>query len=595
MSTAPLAASAAPSPVSGPTTGGTIVSDLLPQERFTSVSGGFNFTAAAASDGRIYAWGDNQSGQLGRGTISGVAGMAPVRTPAGVTFTEVYSGIEFAFGIGSDGKTYGWGTNDYGQLGDGTTTSTSTPVSVATPPGVAFTRLSVGHTHVLALGSDGNTYAWGANPEGTLGDGTLVSRLTPVRVLVPEGLTFTSIAAGAYHSVALASDGALYSWGWNNFGQLGDGGVAIRRDVPARVDTPAGLTFTSVSSGIQSTVALATDGTVYGWGDNGYGQLGDGSTTNRATPVQAQLPAGSVVTELGMGGYHTAILTADGSMWAWGDNRAGQLGDGLERTGTAVPIRVLVPEGVEFATISLTTDASTALGSDGNVYTWGTGGYGLPVFVPNAPPTLVPGGATTVTEVTFGGTPGTDLTYDGTRWTAQTPPGECGPVNVIVSYTQLGQDYSFTFPNRFTYGSAATIVAQPASATITPGGTFATSISVEGDTTPTIQWQIQNGSTWEDLVGETEGSLTTTPERTSSYRAVVSNCLGSVTSETAEATVQAVAPGSGSTPTSQPTSAHLAATGIEVSPVLIAGAGLLALGLAVSAASLIRRSTRLRR
>src|SRR5690606_37509516 len=137
--------------------------------------------------------------------------------------TSISGGSAHSVALGSDGNAYAWGSNTFGQLGDGTNTSSNTPVQVQAPAGDTFTSISAGENHSVALGSDGNAYAWGRNTFGQLGDGTNTSSNTPVQVQAPAGVPSTSISAGSTHSVALGSDGNAYAWGRNIYGQLGDG------------------------------------------------------------------------------------------------------------------------------------------------------------------------------------------------------------------------------------------------------------------------------------------------------------------------------------------------------------------------------------
>ncbi len=212
--------------------------------------------------------------------------------PAGVTFTSVTASSYYSLALGSDGKAYAWGANGSGQLGIGTNTGSSVPVAVTMPAGVTFTSVTAGNIHSLALGSDGKTYAWGDNSLGQLGDGTTWYRYVPVAVTMPPGVTFTSVTGGYQSSVALGSDGKAYGWGANYYGQLGNGSTT-NSSVPVAVTMPPGVTFTSVSASIGTySVALGSDGKTYAWGSNGSGQLGNGTTTNSSIPVAVTMPPG---------------------------------------------------------------------------------------------------------------------------------------------------------------------------------------------------------------------------------------------------------------------------------------------------------------
>ncbi|WP_033505034.1 hypothetical protein, partial [Bifidobacterium actinocoloniiforme] len=176
-------------------------------------------------------------------------------------------------------NTYAWGYNNEGELGDGTNTQRSLPVRVNTPTGVTFTQINAGKYHSLAIGSDGNTYAWGDNGSGELGDDSKINRSTPVPVHAPSGVTFTQISAGGAHSLAIGSDGNTYAWGDNSFGQMGTG--TSSSTLPKRVSAPAGVTFTQINAGWNHSLAIGSNRNTYAWGANWYYQLGDDSKINR--------------------------------------------------------------------------------------------------------------------------------------------------------------------------------------------------------------------------------------------------------------------------------------------------------------------------
>ncbi|MFN5677972.1 MAG: RCC1 domain-containing protein, partial [Roseiflexaceae bacterium] len=256
-----------------------------PWGTFTQISAGGSHTCALTSLGAAYCWGWNTNGQLGDGTTTDRSAPVAVSMPTGVTFTQIDAGQAYTCALTSAGIAYCWGKNSVGQLGDGTTTDRSIPMAVSMPAGVTFASISAGYTHTCALTSAGAAYCWGANGFGQLGDGTTTDSSTPVAVSMPSSVTFTSITAGKEYTCALTSAGAAYCWGKNNFGQLGDGTYTDKRSTPVAVSMPAGVTFASISVGYEHTCALTSAGAAYCWGANGFGQLGDGTTTDRNTPV----------------------------------------------------------------------------------------------------------------------------------------------------------------------------------------------------------------------------------------------------------------------------------------------------------------------
>jgi alpha-tubulin suppressor-like RCC1 family protein len=248
-----------------------LMSSVLPGTRLAS-------PVLAGSGGTLYAWGTNYYGERGIAFTADSAASLPVLLPAGVTATAIAAGDYFSLALGSDGNVYAWGDNGVGQLGNGSTVSSPVPVRVLLPAGVRAIAVAAGPWHSLALGSDGTLYAWGNNLHGQLGNGSTVESNVPVRVQLPVGVTATAIASGGGHSLAIGSDGALYAWGYNYYGQLGIGsteGSDVPAPAPARVQLPAGVAAVAIAAGQDKSLALGSDGALYAWGDNGFGQLGN--------------------------------------------------------------------------------------------------------------------------------------------------------------------------------------------------------------------------------------------------------------------------------------------------------------------------------
>jgi hypothetical protein len=215
---------------------------------------------------------------------------------SGKTITAVTAGQFHSVALSSEGNIYAWGSNNHGQLGDNSTTGSKIPVAVDMS-GVLYsktiTAVTAGIIHTVALASDGSVYSWGSNTNyGQLGNNSTTNSWVPVAVDVNgvlSGKTITAIAGGGYHTVALASDGSIYTWGNNSSGQLGNNSTT-NSSVPVAVDMSGvllGKTIIAVAAGGYHSVALASDGSVYTWGYNDYGQLGNNSATNSSVPVQA--------------------------------------------------------------------------------------------------------------------------------------------------------------------------------------------------------------------------------------------------------------------------------------------------------------------
>jgi alpha-tubulin suppressor-like RCC1 family protein len=304
----------------------------------------------------------------------------PVRVslPSGVTPTAIAAGYESGYAIGSDSDLYAWGANSDGELGDGTTTSSDAPVQVSLPSGVTARAIASGNSTAYAIGSDGKLYAWGVNSNGELGDGTTTSSDTPVQVSLPTGVTPTAIAGGYYSGYAIGSDGKLYSWGENTYGELGDG-TTTGSDTPVQVSLPTGVRAKALAGGSNTGYAIGSDGKLYAWGFNGDGELGDGSTTGpdicdnvnpcSTAPGQVSLPTGVTATAIAGGLQDGYAIGSDGKLYAWGDNSFGELGDGTDNGAecadgvgfcSTAPVLVLLPSGTTPLALGSMTSSQSA-------------------------------------------------------------------------------------------------------------------------------------------------------------------------------------------------------------------------------------------
>ncbi|MQY14334.1 hypothetical protein SRB5_44980 [Streptomyces sp. RB5] len=311
--------------------------------RLTAIEAGTYFGLGLTSEGKVLAWGQNNAGQLGDGTMTDHRTPMPVDLPADATIVAIAAGSMHGLALASDGRLFAWGNNDRGQLGDGSVINRLTPVEVDLPPGTTVTQLAAGLSHTLALTSVGEVLAWGGNDRGQLGDGTVTEHHVPTPVDLASGITVTEIAAGDIHSLAVTSEGEALAWGYNAGGQLGDGSATDRR-VPTPVHLPSGTVVTGIAGGSSHSLAVTSTGDVLTWGYNLYGQLGDDSTANQFLPVQALLPPGVTATAVGAGMFHSLARTSDGRLLAWGENFYGGLGDGTY-VQSGVPVWVDLPAG----------------------------------------------------------------------------------------------------------------------------------------------------------------------------------------------------------------------------------------------------------
>jgi alpha-tubulin suppressor-like RCC1 family protein len=295
----------------------------LGSDTWIAASAGASHTLAIRSDGTLFTWGNNSSGQLGQGNTTYLSSPVQVGTSS---WTAVSAGDAHSMAIRSDGGLFTWGNNGSGRLGDGTATSRSSPVQIGTS---SWTAISAGGTHSLALRSDGSLFAWGINTSGQLGQGNTTVRSSPVQIGTDS---WTAIAAGGSHNVAIRSDGALFAWGNNGTGRLGDG-TTTSRSSPVQVGADS---WTLVTAGNQHTAGITKNSILYAWGRNNYGQLGLNDLVDTSSP--AQVGTGSW-TAVEAGTWHTVGVRSTGALYAWGYNYDGQLGDGTVDTRSS-PVQI---------------------------------------------------------------------------------------------------------------------------------------------------------------------------------------------------------------------------------------------------------------
>ena len=339
---------------------------VMPLAGIRQIGVGGNSSFAAGSDGTVWAWGSNHYGERGVGSDVPHS-PTPVQVPGASGTRVLRAGLWHAMALKDDGSIVAWGNNSEGELGTGHIASAPAPVPVASLGTVTATALS--RTSGYALRGDGTVVAWGDNEWGQLGDGSTTSRSAPAPVRNLAGIR--ELAGGYLHAIAAAEDGSVWSWGADFFGQLGGGttNVSVGRTTPARVQNLTGVS--RIAAGLDHNLALKSDGTVWAWGWNDYGQLGDGTMQLRALPVQVGTLTGIIA--IAAGGHHSMALAADGSVWAWG---AATVSLSNRASGTRVlsPARVAQLSGAQ--AIADGGLHALALTNDGTVWTWGNNGYG---------------------------------------------------------------------------------------------------------------------------------------------------------------------------------------------------------------------------
>ena len=328
------------------------------------VAAGKWHTVAVKTDGTLWAWGANNSSQIGDGTYTNR--LAPTQLGTATNWRTIAAGDLHTVALKTDGSLWAWGINGYGQLGDGTTTDRNTPVQIGSATN--WSAVFAGNQRTFALKTDGTLWGWGANWYGKLGDGTGIDRKSPTQI--GTATNWRSIAVGADYTMALKTDGTLWAWGFNGWdGHLGDG-TQTDRSAPIQIGTATN--WSVVSAGTNHTMATKTDGTLWVWGSNVYDQHGDGSNQPYRSPTRMGTLTDWRATASGT--YHLSFgMKTDGTLWAWGNNEYSQLGDGTN-VGKSFPNQV--GAGTHWGSVVVGEWHTVGLTKDGVVWAWGENNNG---------------------------------------------------------------------------------------------------------------------------------------------------------------------------------------------------------------------------
>jgi len=324
----------------------------------------------ARTSGLLWCWGSNSNGELGDGTTTDRLAPEPVRGLAR-SVAEVSSGAGYTCARMSTNSLWCWGADLLGQLGNGTTTGTSTPVNVGSL-GTLVAEVSAGNRHTCAREVDGSLWCFGDNGFGALGTGntTVNFSATPVQPFFFTPAITAGISAGDEFTLSVGSDGTLYSWGGNFNGELGSGMASSPSYTPLTVGIPGATAF-QVSAGDAHSCVRTTTNALWCFGLNSNGALGNGTTTDSATPVQVPI---SNVMQVTAGGLHTCALKTDGTLWCWGRNSSGQIGDGTT-TDRLTPVQVTAL-GNSVAEVSAGEAHTCARKLDNTFWCWGDNSRG---------------------------------------------------------------------------------------------------------------------------------------------------------------------------------------------------------------------------
>ena len=352
---------------------------------------------------QLWSWGYNMTGGLGDSTIIGRS--SPVTTAAGgANWKQVACGGAFTAAIKTDGTLWTWGYNQWGTLGNNTTVNTSSPVTTIAG-GTNWQKISCGsNNYTLAIKTDGTLWTCGYNTKGALGDNTTVHKSSPVTT-VAGGTNWKQVSGGNNHATAIKTDGTLWMWGDNSSGQLGDNTTVAKSSPVTTAGGKGGVSGTAdwkqVAGGTGHTAAVKTDGTLWTWGLNDNGQLGDNTTLAKSSPVTT-IAGGTNWKQVAGGAYHNAAVKTDGTLWTWGYNGFGGLGDNTT-VNKSSPVTTITG-GTNWKQVAAGNGITAAVKTDGTLWNWGynIGSLGDNTVVAKSSPVTTIAGGTNWKQVACG-------------------------------------------------------------------------------------------------------------------------------------------------------------------------------------------------
>ncbi len=373
----------------------TCVQFQLSAQCWQKISAGYAHTLAIRTDGTLWAWGLNNSGQLGNGTNDPVS-YIPVQVGTATNWASVSAGSEHSMAIKTNGTLWAWGRNAESELGNGTNTDSNVPIQVGTDND--WVAVSAGTEHTLAKKANGTLWSWGGNSVGQCGNGTPPNSVgTPLQI--GTDADWESFSTTMYHSMATKSNGTLWVWGRNNSGELGDG-TNTDRYTPVQIGS--GTNWQTVAAGWSHSLAIKTDGTLWSWGNNNFGALGDGTNDPQNTPIQAG--AGTNWQSISAGEDYSVAIRTDGSLWAWGNNFLGQLGIS---TNTSVSVPTQCGTATNWSVADAGSYFTVSTRADNTAWSWGGNSDGQlgdgTINNQNSPSALNCGGVLPLTWLYFQG------------------------------------------------------------------------------------------------------------------------------------------------------------------------------------------------
>ena len=339
---------------------------------------GYHHTCSILDNGTAICWGHDGYEQLGDGGNSDrhVRPSEPVSSSDGSTYRSIFSTHHRTCALTFSGSLFCWGQNDWGESGDGTTNTYSSPtVPVMIPSNRSVVTVGMGEQHTCAILDDDSLMCWGRDQDGEIGNGIEedVAQYTPISIVIPTIRNAISVDGGHTNTCVLFDDGGIMCWGKDHVGQNGDGGSSSTTHSPgSNVALPEGRSAIDLSVGAYHSCAVLDDFSITCWGWNAYGQIGDNTTTDAISPVLVQLPAGAKATDVDAGDHHTCAVLENGSVNCWGWNKYKQV-SGSDWT-------ILTPQHVDgtnsFVHVVVAARHSCALAENGTISCWGENGNG---------------------------------------------------------------------------------------------------------------------------------------------------------------------------------------------------------------------------
>ncbi|XP_021900332.1 ultraviolet-B receptor UVR8 isoform X2 [Carica papaya] len=346
-----------------------------PIRRVLLISAGASHSVALLSGNIVCSWGRGEDGQLGHGDAEDRLSPTKLSALDGHEIVSVTCGADHTIAFSDKHmEVYSWGWGDFGRLGHGNSSDLFTPQPIKALNGLPIKQIACGDSHCLAVSMEGEVQSWGRNQNGQLGLGTTEDSLVPQKIQAFQGIRIKMVAAGAEHTAAVTEDGELYGWGWGRYGNLGLGDRNDRL-IPEKVSATDGEKMVMVACGWRHTISVSSSGGLYTYGWSKYGQLGHGDFEDHLVPHKLEALSKSFISQIAGGWRHTMALTSDGKLYGWGWNKFGQVGVG-DDVDHCSPVQVKFPHDQKVAQISCGWRHTVAVTEQQNVFSWGRGTNG---------------------------------------------------------------------------------------------------------------------------------------------------------------------------------------------------------------------------